>query len=205
MKFLSNIIAILFGLGLLAGIVAGLFWLIQFFIGFYASLDGQLSVILVTAAFTVIISAMFIAAAIRGRTRQEKDLQLRGDKIAVYDRFLENWLQLLQKPDVQSKEPTLHTLQLFQELNRYLTLRGSHEVLKECLNLKKMQEKMDIHDPKTAAQLGKTILAMRKDLGQKNVGLRAQDLLDLMRHPVYEIAANGKPESAFEPKAHVKI
>lgn len=205
MKLFNNAFAILFGFGLLAAIGAGLFWLIQFLIGFYASLDGQLSAILVTAAFIGIISAMFIAAAIRSRTRQESDLQLRGDKTAVYDRFLENWLQLLQKPEAQNKEAVLHTLQLLQELNRSLALRGSHEVLKECLNLKKMQEKMGIHDPKTAAQLGKTILVMRKDLGHKNWGLNMQDLLELLRHPAGELPGNGKPESSFEPKAYVKI
>lgn len=170
MKVLSNVLAVMFLIVFLACIGYGLYQGYEFLKSRSLAASEPWAVILVTASFIVLLSALMVASAVRGHSTQEK---LRSEKADTYLLFIHSW-QLNHLPGPEAEK-------VLRKLNFRMMLYASPGIIREYTQLLQLLQTLPAGDGKVLTKVERIILEMRKELGWKNDFLKKGELLALYR------------------------
>ncbi len=174
MKPLYNILIFFVCLALLAALVFFLIFSAKFLIEQYEHLDPQWSsgIMIISAVF--LICTLIIGRAIHSISNN-KDKIIHPEKSVVYGNFIEIWSK--QDPLVLQDKKYQKDLNIN---SKQMLLWASDGVLKAHSKLQKIT--MDNPEPdKIKSQVEKVILAMRKDVGHRNIGVLSGDLVRFLK------------------------
>lgn len=193
MKTLNTFLSALLGLALLGVLIAGAYYAIHFVIALFAGLDAQVASIIYAAVVVVLFSAVLISFIVRWGQKQESIDQVRREKAAVYQRFLEAWSDVLSQHVPEDTQKALHPKKELQVAEKQLLLWGSSGVVRSYTAYQKQALQSNPRGPTVLPLIEKVLVAMRKDLGQSNLGLHAGDLLSLLLHDSPNAQENNNP------------
>ena len=177
MKFLKNTLASIIVIGFLVALAYGLYYAFQFILNAFAGIETVQKTIFFTAAFTLLLSAAMIAAALRGIGRRLQNRRLQEEKLAVYGDLIYAWRALVCAPQraiPPGEEQILH------DIESHLILVAGPRVLRQYHRLKEIQREADLQSPEVFAELEKVILEIRRDIGYADWGYKNSHLISVL-------------------------
>lgn len=159
---------IILGLLLLTFIVLAIYWLVTSIWSWFASLNSDLALGLLTASTTIIVATATLVMGRYFERSKEAESHLREQKILMYDEFLKKFFELFYKNKEGEPEDLVAYL---QEWQRKLVVWGGPGVL---ISFIKWKEGMATSEPnaQTVFLMGEFFMSMRKDIGLSNSGLQ---------------------------------
>jgi hypothetical protein len=164
----GKIFGLLLGLDLMATLGWAAYLAIDYIVSFIVLLDAQVGRVTAIGSLVVLAAAALVAAAIRRSAAKTAAARTHEQKISAYQFFVECW----QDPGTPP-----HKL---QTLDRLLALYGGAAVVRAHLALRALAREKSMRHPDTAAQIGKVLLELRKDLGVPAEGISASELQHLV-------------------------
>jgi len=147
------------------------------------SLQAEMATAVLAASATVLVSVITVFIGKYIEKRREIELKQREKKIEIYEIFMEKWFKylLLGKSSAGKQVKDLSSdpefMSFLIEFTRKLILWGSNGVVKEYSKFRRSGAE---GSPSLSLyHFEKLLLAIRKDLGNSNVGLVEGDLLAL--------------------------
>lgn len=171
----NSILAALFGLALVAMLLAGGYFTIMFLAGLFVGVDQAVVAVAVTLALAVLAGAALISGSVRWLHRKDA-AKLHADRASIYERVLH---MRAAAPGHASARPIV-SLEDEAALDRLMLLRAGPAVLEAYQALRVLERAGSPHDLRIPAQVAQLVLAMRKDLGMRNLTLQEEDVLDLL-------------------------
>jgi len=177
MNLLKNTLASMIIIGFLIASAYGLYYVFQFLLNAFAGLEAVEKTLLFTAAFTILLSAAMIAAALRGLGRRMQNRRLQDEKLAAYGNLINAWRALVRAPQraIQPEEE-----QILHDIESHLTLVAGPRVLRQYHGLKEIQREADLQSQDVFAQLEKVILEIRRDIGYADWGYKDSHLISAL-------------------------
>lgn len=169
---LGNILGVSLALALTAAIGFYGYLAAKRFVMLFARLDFPVAMVTATATVALLLSAMVIAASIRRAGAQNREAQLRADKVEAYKLFISLWEEVLRPG--QTAEAVAQMSRQMQDVNHLLVLQGSTAVVKTHTAM----QTLSVQEART--QFTAALLAIRKDLGLESRGLEAKELVQLL-------------------------
>ncbi len=175
-KTYKNVLNTLFGL-LIIGI--GIYFLVKLIIKFFywiRSFASNTEAVIVVALITGTLSLLSIVISNIIEYKQNTKRYLYEKKEEAYSEFIEMVykLQQIQKDGkISEKEITKDLISFSQKL----TLWGSDEVVRKWIEIRTSSLNSDSNSINNLFVLEDIIFLIRKDLGQKNKGLKRGDIL----------------------------
>src|SRR5262245_7483981 len=185
MSLLGRIFDLLLALALIGALGAAAYLALEFIVSLFASLDGQVARVTAIASAVALLAAMLLASAIREATQKSKANQIREQKAAAYQLFIDCWEDQANAPEK------------LQSLDRQLALYGGGAVIRSHAALRAIAREKGPRHPDAAARFGRALLEIRKDLGTdiKAGGVTALELQQLVLNaPVSPISHAGTGE-----------
>ncbi len=173
MKALTNILATLLVLAVLAALGWAAYYSIGYLVGVFSGFDTQTKDLMVALWIAVFIGALIIAGSVRWARKREAQDRLRLEKAAVYRQVLDAWAS---RPDARSGNGTPTSETMLETAERALLLWGSSSVLKHSVAYKAVLAEAGPDASETQAALNVVLRAMRTDLGQSPFGLTKGEL-----------------------------
>ena len=167
-------------LGIVLMVLIGtlIYWAISSILAWFAALDSDLAVGLLTASSTIIVATITLVVGKYFERVKEAETQLRAQKISMYDDFLKRVFELFfQEGEKESDD----LVEFLQEWQRKLVVWGGPEVLKSFIAWK--QSLSEDPNAQSILRMGEFFMAMRKDIGLSNRGIEAGHFSHLiLRH-----------------------
>ena len=194
MNIFGKTFGLLLGLAVMAALVAGAYFALEFIVSLFAGLDTQVARVTAIASVVVLLASMIITAGIHEAGRRSTAVQHREQKAATYQFFVDCW-----------EDPTSAREKL-QALDRLLALYGGAAVIKSHVALRTIAREKGSRHPDAASQFGKALFEIRKDLGEYGQGITAGDLQELVlprSDSVSPVARLGDPQpgAALAPRS----
>jgi len=164
----------------LGALVGGVLYTFRFLAGVFASLDFQVGIITSVATLVVLLSAAVIASAIKRAKSAASADPISGKRAALYDRILRAWSVFLAE-NCRPADEALKSLKA--ELSGFengLVLIASPEVIRAYLALRGAKAGSPQQNSELRTQLGRLIVAMRRDLTASAPDLDENDLLSVL-------------------------
>ncbi len=159
------IIAVSFGLALLAAIAYGAWLALDAIRMVFANLDREVANITAIACIAVLIAAWVISRGLGASTRQSRAMALREEKTSTYQLFVDFWENLLRRGRGPSDQLPVDLAGKLHVLERHLALYGAASVIGAHTALRELEQRKGLRHPDVRARLGEAIVAIRRDLG----------------------------------------
>lgn len=200
MKFgVKNILSLLSGLALIGLICYGGFVLIRLIFKTLLNINPNLSVAIVAASATILASTLTIIIGRYYEAKRDREAVHRDKKIELYNEFLARLFEVFLGEEKQKKEEDL--VPFLREIQRKIILWSSPDVIKAYTDWhKELTSQKNKPKAKAMIKMMDFFLALRKDLGHSNRGIKHDHLVRFMlRNPdlFMKIYANN-PEVTFE-------
>jgi hypothetical protein len=171
MSLFGKTLGLLLGLALIAAVGAGAWLALEYIGSLFASLDVQVARVTAIGSVVVLAAAAIVASAIRRGATKTGAARIHEQKIGTYQFFVECWQDTATPP---------HKL---QALDRLLALYGGAAVIRSHAVLRALAREKGARHPDAAAQIGKVLLEVRKDLGVQARDISAPELQQLVLGP----------------------
>ena len=168
------------GFAMLLALGVGTFYMLRFLAGVAASLDFQVGIVTSVAALVVLLSAVVIASAIKRVKRTESVHPMSGERAALYDRILRSWSLWLVDDRPFAKEALKDLKAELSGLENGLVLIASPEVIRAYLALRDVKGGRPKQNGELRTQLGRLIVAMRRDVMASGPDLNGNELLSVV-------------------------
>lgn len=153
MSMFGRTLGLLLGVALIAALGAGAWLALEYIGSLFASLDAQVARVTAIGSVVVLLASMIVAAGIRAHGRARRAAQVREQKTATYQLFVDFWADPAAVPDK------------LQALDRLLALYGGAGVIRSHTALRAIAREKGARHPDAQAQLGKALVEIRRDLG----------------------------------------
>lgn len=193
MKIVSQILALLLVLAILAVVGLGGYRLVGVVAGLFTSLDFQVARITAIASTVVLLASIIIARAVRQVGGRINANQLLEGKFAAYRQLVDLWNELLRNERETGDRSRAQLLEELVTLEASLAVYGGVRVLKAHLALRASQRGRGRQGPELRSQLAKVFWEIRKDLGADTIGLTAEDLQQLLFADAEPVSAPAIP------------
>jgi hypothetical protein len=171
MSLFGKTLGLLLGLALIAAVGAGAWLALEYIGSLFASLDVQVSRVTAIGSVVVLAAAAMVASAVRRGAAKTVAARIHEQKIGTYQFLVECWQDTATPP---------HKL---QALDRLLALYGGAAVIRAHAVLRALAREKGARHPDAAAQIGKVLLEVRKDLGVQVRDISAPELQQLVLGP----------------------
>ena len=114
MNLLKNTVVGMIIIIFLVASAYGLYYAFQFLVNAFTGVETVQKTLLVSGAFTLLLSAAMIAAALRGLGRRMQNRRLQEEKLAAYGNLINAWRALVRAPQraIQpEEEQILHDIE----------------------------------------------------------------------------------------------
>lgn len=162
---------------LLLALIGGGYYSLRFLAGVFAPLDSQVGIVTGVAAITVLLSAAWIASAIKRARSAETVRALIAERAALYDRIVRAWSAPLAEDDQPTDRGPEDGQAELRALERRMGLLASPEVIRAYLALRRREEQGPQRNGEIQTQLCMLLAAMRRDLFASAPGSVENDLL----------------------------
>ena len=180
MKKIKAALPLAFGLLMVAGSLALLYFATVSFFRYLGNLDSDLAVAIVAGGVTAIVSVGSIAVSKAYETRSSVQADLRSKKTPIYEEIVETLYGVMFAKMLGKEEPTEgELLGFFAKTTEQLTIWGSDDLVKAFAEFKLKSAKHEENPTAAVFEFETLLLAIRKDLGHKNKGLERGSLLQL--------------------------
>ena len=176
--------SLFWGLFLLMMMVAGIYFVSQWFVGKLAAVDAKLAAALLTASATVIVTVFSVLISKHLENRTAIEAALREKKEPIYQKLIDFVFNITFATKLGKEMPSeKEILQFLADMTRDLVVWGSPEVITEFSRFKnsKLTQVGDGDSSGGAFDLlfsmEEVFKAIRKDLGHKDLILKKGDLL----------------------------
>ena len=188
MKTFSTFLGIVFGIAILAALLAGGYFLFiyavdafNYMVNAFGTLEPQLKAITIIASVIALLCALIIASGLKKvRSQKESSSGKTVEKAKIYERLLAFWCEQLKK-QTGGEESVAHSELI--KLEQLLALHGSPKVITAYAKLRRLESSEGKPDDELPELLKKLVLEMRRDLGRMEFNLKKNDLLDLLLSP----------------------
>jgi hypothetical protein len=180
MKMIGQIVAVLFGVSLLAAMGFGAYLALQYIGALFAGLDPQVASVTGIACVVALLGALAIASGIGAAIRQSKAVALREEKTATYQLFVDFWENLLRQGRARSDQLPEGLSEKLQLLDRLLALYGGAAVIRAHTALRDLERDKGTQHPDVRARFGEALAAVRKELGADEPRNAARELERLL-------------------------
>ena len=180
MNNVGRVVGVVLGLTLGGALMFGGYAAIEFIVALFASLDAQTARVTAIASAVVLLAAAIIASAIRAASRTGKAMQIRDQKWATYQLFVDYWDGVLATGRAPAVRGSDDATEKSRTLDRLLALYGGAAVIKAHDALRAARDEKGARHADVAAQFGKALLEIRKDLGSGTQGIGGPELLRLV-------------------------
>lgn len=170
MKFLQNTLAAITTLAIIILSAWLVYWGIQYIIGQFQIVDPSIAATLTISAVILIISSIIISGAIRSVTKSG-DKAIHPEKAIIYKKFLDIWYSESKYKEYPNEK---------YDLDKAMSLWASDFVLKQYINFKNTSGTSPLEHTLKKVKAEKVVLAMRRDLGQNNFGVKAGSINDML-------------------------
>lgn len=161
MKIIDNTLTFLLALMIMVFIGWMLFWTVRLVMQQFDLVDTSIVAGLTFMGFIIIMSMLIFLGALK-RLLKKSDKSIHPEKAIIYQQFI----------DVSyDRDLFFENLHVQENLVRSMTLWASDAVLKQFILLKNIASKPSTNTEIFSNQVENVILEMRKDLGQKNLGI----------------------------------
>ena len=174
MKSLFNITTFLFSIALLVVLGLFLFYGTKFLLDQYDHLDPQWSSGIIIIATCILLSTIILSRAIYYVSKNQ-DKSLHPEKAILYANFIELW----SRQDFWTSKDKDQEIDI--RINaKQMILWADDRVLQAFYKLQKLTtEQAD--QTKIRSQIERVILAMRKDVGHRNIGILVGDISGILQ------------------------
>jgi hypothetical protein len=166
---------LLVGFAVLAGLLAGAYFLYRYVTGVFATLDPQIEVVLAVASIVALLCAVIISEGLKARGRNDPYSIVAGEPAKTYERLLLLCCERLREQGHDARQVTEAEMSKAEQL---LALHGSAKAASAYLEVRRV-----LNEGKTgegSAALSKLLAQMRKDLG-RDLMANADDILSSER------------------------
>jgi hypothetical protein len=186
---MARILSFIFGLLLIASLVYGAFELIRIGLTAFAALDKTLAAAIIAASATVIVSVTTVVLGNVYASRIQVQKENRDRKIPVYEHLLTFFFRFMNSEKTGEVFDEVELVKFGQEFNRQFMVWGSDAVVSAYVKWRMyITRQTSPPDPKESLfLLEDLIFAIRRDLGYKNNGLTAGDILAVFVNDVQSL------------------
>ena len=188
MKLIGQMVALLFGVSLLAATGFGVYLGLQYVVALFAALDPQVASVTGIGCVVALTAAWGVSRGLRTAIRESKAMTLREEKTATYQLFVDFWKNLLRQERASTDPLPADLSERLQLLDRLLALYGAAAVIKAHTALRALQQ---ARNQDLRPQFAKALVEIRKDLGSDS--LVAEELRQLL------LPASGEADSETVP------
>ena len=188
MKLIGQMVALLFGVSLLAATGFGVYLGLQYVVALFAALDPQVASVTGIGCVVALTAAWGVSRGLRTAIRESKAMTLREEKTATYQLFVDFWKNLLRQERASTDPLPADLSERLQLLDRLLALYGAAAVIKAHTALRALQQ---ARNQDLRPQFAKALVEIRKDLGSDS--LAAEELRQLL------LPASGEADSETVP------
>ena len=153
MSLTVKTLGLLLGLALIAAIGAAAYFALELTVALFAALDAQVARVTAIGSVVALAASMIVTAGIRDAGRRVKAAQVREQRAATYQLFVDCWADPVNPPEK------------LEALDRLLALYGGVAVIKAHAALRTLAREKGARHPEVASQFGMALLEIRKDLG----------------------------------------
>jgi len=155
----------------------GLYYAAQYVLGVFSGIGTVQKTFLFSGAFTLLLSAAMIAAALRGIGKHLQNRRLQDEKMTAYSKLINAWRALVCAPQraIQPEEE-----QILHDIESHLTLVAGPRVLRQYHRLKEIQREADLQSQDVFAQFEKLILKLQRDIGYADWGCKNSHLISVL-------------------------
>ena len=195
----AQIIAVSFGLALLAAVGYGAWLVLETTFAVFASFDREVAKLSAIACIAVLIAAWVISRGLGASTRQARAMAMREEKTATYQLFLDFWTNFLRRGRTQANQLPIDLAGKLQVLDRHLALYGGTSVMKAHTGLRDLEREKGAQHPDLRTRLGEALVAIRRDLGT-DTPLNAEHELERLLLPATQATDAAEPrDERFRP------
>jgi hypothetical protein len=205
MKLISKIVGTIFGFILVGGLGVGGYFSVKLIAERFARMDFQVATVTAIASVVALLAAVIVASSIRLASRENRANQLRAEKAATYQLFIDLWGDIVRQGRGTEDRSLNKLSEELQTLDRLLILYGSPVVVKAHAALQALRRGSGAQNPTVRSQLAKALMEIRKDLGSVTQGLTAQELEQLLLANFDKVSASAKADSHQDYQPRVSI
>jgi hypothetical protein len=158
LKSINNSLGVVFGLALLAALLAGGYFLFRYIVGVFSTLEPQIAKVTAIASVVALLCATIISSGLRSHDHETT----RVEKAQLYRQLLSISSRWNPSERENNRETELEHL----ELKQRLALWGSPGVIATYAELERHMKQEKSQDDGAKPLLKKLVNEMRKDLGQ---------------------------------------
>ena len=173
MKLIGQVVAVLFGVSLLAAIGFSVYLGLEYIVALFAGLDPQVASVTGIACVVAFTAVWAVSRSLGRAVRQGKAMALREEKTATYQLFVDYWKSRLQS-GVAPTDPS----EKLALLDRLLALYGGAPVIRAHAALRDLG--LQARHSESRARFGEALVAIRRDLGTDTPGDAARELEQLV-------------------------
>jgi hypothetical protein len=177
MKVLRKIFYVIVASILLAGVGSAAYVAFRLISSLLGRMSSEVSAITTIASLVFLVASVIVAGSIRGASGRRKEGQPHADSAATYNVVINVWQEMILSGGTDPV--TGAAAEELRALDRLLVLYGGRETIKAHASLRALERDGGPQDPKVGLQFATMLMGMRKELGAKNLGLTAGDLLQL--------------------------
>lgn len=190
---MKKIINVILGLSLIAGLVYGLYSIVNYLIDILASLQQEVSATIIAGMVTIIVSILSITIGKYYERKMVIEKELREKKIPMYEEFIKFFLNVFLAEKTKDKEMSEDEMvDFFNKFTQKLLVWGSDEVVSQWSNYRRKSGKNPHDTAKTMFEFEKLLLAIRKDTGHANKNIKLGDLLGLFINDIDDYLQNSE-------------
>lgn len=200
MNKIKQILSMLLGLG----IVGGLLWLFYKIIALVfqtlSTLDSNVSIAIVAGSATILASTLTVVITRYYQTKRDREAAHRDKKIDLYDEFLSKLFEIFLGDDKEKKN-NKNLVAFLREIQRKITLWSGPDVIRAYAEWHyELTTQGDIPKAKGMIKMMDFFLALRKDLGHSNSGIKHEHLIRFMlrNSDLFMQMYRNNPEVTFE-------
>jgi hypothetical protein len=205
MKVLSQTIALLLGLALLAALGLGGYRIANYIVDLFTSLDFQVARITAIASVVALLASIIIARGVRASGKQNQTAAPVGEKTNTYRLLIDFWYERLGQSCGADDRTSIRSSEELRTLERSLALYGSPSVIKAHITLRALERDCGANGPEVKLQFAKVLVAMRKDLGSQTAGLSPEDLQQLLFTDSDKAGRSAKTITNQDGQPHVAL
>lgn len=177
MKAFSTFLGIVFGLALLAALLAGGYFLFRYVMDVFATLEPTVATLTAIASVVALLCATIIASGLKARSQKDQGAGMSVEKARIYEQLLALCRGQLRGQEITNELAADDGL---VELEQLLALHGSPNVITAYVNLRRQARQEGKQGDEVPAPLNKLVMDMRGDLGRTALNLKENDLLALL-------------------------
>lgn len=200
MNKIKQFLSMIFGIG----IVGGLLWLFYKVIALVfqtlSTLDSNVSIAIIAGSATILASTLTVVITRYYQAKRDRETAHIDKKIDLYDEFLITLFEIFSGDD-KEKRTNKNLIPFLREIQRKITLWSGPEVIRAYAEWHSVLTTQE-HIPKAKGMIKMIdfFLALRKDLGHSNRGIKHEHLIRFILKNVdlFMQMYKNNPEVTFE-------